>query len=104
MPEGDFPPGVVCHKGFPSNSSPFLQALLPGNFKYENKRSRAVSYLKEGDVPMARGTTRSYDMALQAVLAWSWEWWQTLPTEKKSAIQSAKPGSGVTASKKRKVS
>ena len=76
LAEGEFPPSVACHKGFPQGSSPFLQALLPGNFKHENKRSRAVSYLKDGDTPMPRGTTRTYQMALQAVMAWSWEWWK----------------------------
>ena len=84
---GEFPPGVKCHRGVPENASPFLQALLPGTFKYEGKRSRAVSYMGSKPV-VTNGTTRSEEAAQRMVLSWSWQWWDSLTTDQRSAISS----------------
>lgn len=99
-PSGEFPPGVVCYRKEPQNANPLLQAWLPGNFKHENKRSKAVSFLNDGGVTLVRGTTRTYAQAERICLSWAWSWWDTLSVEQKSAIQTS---SSEPPSKKRKV-
>ena len=90
--DAEFPPGAACHSGFPKEANAFFQVILPGTFKFEGKRSRSVSYL--GKEPIPNGTQRTEEAAKRMVLSWSWQWWNSLTTDERSAV-------GSTSSKKR---
>ena len=100
--DAEFPPGVVCYEGHPTNASPFLQAQLPAGFKCENKKSKAVSF-KTADTMLVRGTNRSRDQAKMIILGWSWQWFNGLTLDQRSSLQGAAAGSETPAAKRRRV-
>jgi len=92
---------AALHQEFPENASPFCQILLPSNFSFEGKKSKAVSY--RGDVSFSKGTPRTLEQAKACLYSWVWQWWDSLSLAEQSAIQNAGKGLGEnTQSKKRK--
>jgi len=84
--KGSWPPGVSVYHGTPAAASPFVQCLLPSPFKYEGKRSKAVSY--KGIDLKARATNRTKEAAEQVAMAWSWGWWESLAQSDRATVQS----------------
>ena len=84
----EFPPGVSTNFGKPQNASGFIQAKLPGTWKWEGKRSRAVSFIT-AEVLGSRGTTKSKAQAIRAAASWCWSWWESLDDTQKSAVQAS---------------
>jgi len=75
--------------------------MLPSNFSFENKKSKAVSY--RGDVAFSKGTSRTLEQAKACLYSWVWQWWDSLSTAEQSALKNAGKGVGEsTQSKKRK--
>ena len=91
------------HHGVPKEVNPFYQVFLPQGFLFENKKSKAVSYAS-GTIPLKRGTIRTEEQAKACISSWSWQWWGSLTSDQKSAIQAVSKTDGVvgTRSKKRR--
>lgn len=86
--ELNVPPGIKLVFGYPSNANPFIQAKLPLNMAaFENKRSRAMSYRNPNAPDVLGGTTRSFDMAKQAIESWAWQWFEGLSTAEQEALK-----------------
>ena len=69
----------------PENASPFVQAHLPQGMKFENKRSKSVSFVSEHG-PRGRGTSKTREAAEAAVMSWAWRWFNSLNQESQNAI------------------
>ena len=83
--DGKWPPGVTCNYAAPENASPFVQAHLPQGMKFENKRSKSVSFVSEHG-PRGRGTSKTREAAEAAVMSWAWRWFNSLNQESQNAI------------------
>ena len=99
--DAELPPGVSLHNGHPKGASPFFQCFIPTGFLHEGKKSKSTSYM--GETVFAKGTTRSMEQAKSCVLAWSWQWWNSLSTSDHSAIRETEKVSGEPSSMRRRV-
>jgi len=96
VPRGDddvisaenLPPGCSATWGHPQAANPFVQLKLPNGCSYQNKKSRAVSFIDAGG-PTFKGTKRSKENAVSCISAWAWTWWDALTADEKSAIRNS---------------
>ena len=86
-PSGSWPPGAKPYFGYPATSSAFVQCYLPENFKFNGKKSKALSFQTEGEQKTSRGTNRTKDAAVLGVQTWAWQWFNSLTSVQQNALK-----------------
>ena len=91
IPQHQLAPGTKAYIGRPQGESPFVQVRILPNRKFQNKRSRAFSFVPDGTAALPRGVTRTFQAACTAATTWSFQFWNSLSQEEKEDIRTKYP-------------